>query len=299
MQALIVLEEERSVSLAARRLNVTQPAMSATLRKLREFFDDPLLVRTAGGLIATERADQILVQARQVASMMRALEQGANGFSPDRDRLDLRIAASDFVHGVFLPTLMQKLLDEAPGVTVAMRPLTLDTIDRDFEKDALDFAVLPNFLAPANLQMRKLFDETFVYLMHRDHPSNTASLTLMDLSLCRHVKVVPGSADRSNRVDRIFRDAGFKRDVRVTVNNYASAVDMVGMTDLVTLFPTRMAGLLDERFVTHPAPFELKPISMCLIWHPRKQSTKAHKWARDFIAKTAKALDHQAVSASE
>ena len=283
LHALIILAEERSVTHAAERLYITQPAMSATLRKLRETFGDPLFVRSASGLVMTEQAEQALVQAKQIVGLMDTLEQDFSSFNPVQDPLCLQISASDFAHSVILAKIMRMLLIEAPKTKLIMHPLQLNSLEHSLDNGSIDLAILPEFLAPSGSQRRKIFEEDFVYLMRRGHPLERENLTMELLARCVHLRVVPNLSHRNNRVDRAFKAAGYVRDVRLTINSYNTAADIVAGSDLVVLYPRGMMAQLTNDFVAHEVPFVLKPVTMCLVWHPRKQTSQSHSWARKFI----------------
>lgn len=290
LQALIALDEERSVTSAAERLKISQPAMSATLRRLRDVFDDTLFVRSSKGLIATDAADDILRHARQIVGLVDNLEQEKTLFHPRTDALELKIAASDFALSNTLPTLMRNLQTDAPLTQVSVSPLDFGSIAQSLENGSLDFAVAPDFLAPENMQMRKLYDVDFIYLMREGHPLLERPVTLKSLSACEHVRVAPTSIYRSDRVGRIFNNAGYRRDIRLTISNYPTAIDVVRGTDLVVLAPRNIVQRLGKGFATREPPFELDALVMSLIWHPRKQNSNSHTWARNYLAETIKSV---------
>lgn len=290
LRALVILLEVRSVTQAADRLNITQPAMSATLRRLRDVFEDPLFVRSASGLMPTERAEQAGQHAVEILERMQALEQTVVGFDPMTDPLDLHLTASDFVYSSILPRAMQMLLQEAPLTNLVVQSLDLGNLDLSLENGTLDFAVLPAFLAPQGARIRKLFEEQFVYLMRRNHPIGKSPLTMQTLSRCAHLGVRPVLPNRAGRVDRIFSQQGLVRNIRLTTSSYSAVAEIVSDTDLVALYPRRWADRLGDGLIKHEVPFDLEPISMCLIWHPRKQTSRSHAWARDFLARVAKQI---------
>lgn len=288
LRALVILFEVRSVTLAAERLHITQPAMSATLRRLRDAFDDPLFVRSASGLVPTELAEQAAQQAVEILARMETLEQTVTRFDPLTDALDLHLAASDFVHSSILPRTMQMLLREAPFTNLVVQSLALASLEQALENGTLDFAVLPEFLAPQGTRMRKLFEEEFVYLMRPDHPMCNGPLTMEALARCVHLGVKPVAQARAGRVDQAFARRNLVRDIRLTTSGYSAVADIIADTDLVALYPRSWAFRLGDAFVRKEPPFELEPISMCLIWHARKQTSRSHTWARDFLARAAK-----------
>ena len=285
LQTLVLLAEEGSVTRAAERLHATQPAMSASLRRLRETFGDPLLVRAGKRLVTTERADEILAKARAILELLEDLEQESAPFDPAVDALELRIEASDFTHRVLLAGVMRLLPEQAPRTRLSLRSLDFEGLERALTEGELDFAILPDFLAPVSMQARGLFEEDFVCLMRRGHPLDDAPLTGDAFSACPQVRVSPRP---DARIDRVGAALGRSRDVRLTVSGYAAVPDVVAATDLIAIYPRGLGASLGEAFSLHELPFALEPISMSLVWHPRKQTSRAHRWARDFLARAAK-----------
>ena len=283
LQALLVLDDERSVTASAQRQGISQPAMSMTLRRLREQFQDPLFVRTPNGLITTDTADVIIENAREIVEAINTLEHTQAAFSPASSTLELRISASDFALSNMLPNFIGKLATTAPNVTVKVTPLNLETVVTSLENGALDLAVVPEFYAPENMQTRRLFAADFVYLMRKAHPLSKGRITLERLSTCDHLRVAPVSVHRPNRIDQKFSSAGLKRNVRLTVASYAVAFEVVQSTDLILLVPRNAVPKLHDEFAIREVPFDLPPIILRLIWHPKKQNSKAHRWMRDAI----------------
>lgn len=285
LEAFTVLMKDKSVTRAAERLNISQPAMSATLRQLRDRFGDPLFVRVGRELSPTDRAHDILKTVNQISGLLASIDRDVVAFDPKTDPLSLRIQASDHTHALLLSNIMAAALQEAPMTDVSIRPLAYEQLEHALEEDELDFAILPDFLAPPSMQMRKIFEESFVCLMRRDHALARKSVTVEMLSGCQHIRVAPVLVQGKNRLDRAFDTAGLRRDVKLTVPNYHAVPDVVASTDLISFYPASMAKLLDGRFAIKPSPVHLDPFAMSLIWHPRKQTSTSHKWARDFLVR--------------
>jgi len=288
LQTLIVLDEERSVTSAARRMGVSQPAMSTTLRRLRDLFQDPLFVRASDGLLPTDTAVDLLKKAREIVRLVDTLEAEKTPFDPKIAEIEIRISASDFALSSILPSLIRKLQNDAPNVRITVAPLVIDTVVDSLENGSLDLTVLPNFLAPDNMQIRRLFEADFIYLMRDGHPLLEEPVTLAALSRCEHLRVAPISVHRANRIEKIFGNAGLNRRVRLTLSNYVSAFEVVRNTDLIMLTPRNIVRELGVGFATCEPPFKLDPIAMSLIWHPRKQNSKSHRWVRDYLAEAVR-----------
>ena len=290
MTAFTTLMQELSVTRAAAKLNISQPAMSATLRKLRETLGDPLFVKVGRSLCPTDRAVEIQNIVSQISGLLDTIDRDTISFDAKVDKISLRLQASDHTHSILLSNVMAALLTDAPQADLTIRPLAYDRLVHDLEDDLLDFAILPDFLAPPAMQMRKIFEESFVCIMRKDHPAARAKLTVDALSKCRHVRVAPVLIQGQNRLDDAFNKVGLVRDVKLTVANYTAVPDVVAATDLISFFPSSLARFLDDRFAVTPSPVHLAPYTMSLVWHPRKQTSASHKWARDFLIRAVPAF---------
>ncbi len=289
LRILIVISEERSVTRAAERLNVSQPALSTSLRRLREEFGDPLFVRAGKELVPTDRAVTVLDQAKEIMQRLQAISQASAPFDPGTDSLSLNIEASEYTHQTVLPRLMSIIARDAPLTRINMRPLDYGRLGIALENGTLDFAILPEHLAPKSLKMRKLFDEEFVCLMRRGHPLAQNALSATELASYPHIRVAPVLTQGQSPVDAAFKRAGLSREIALSVTSYASVPQIVASTDLVAFFPASMVDGLDHRFVVLSSPFHAGRTTMSLIWHPRKHDSLAHRWARQTLAKAAQA----------
>ncbi len=291
LQVFVVLAETQSVSKAAETLGVSQPALSASLRKLRTALDDPLFVRSGRSLAMTDRGRALAEKAQTVLEQLDALTEREPAFDPKTDPLVLKIAASDFTLGSILPTIVAELTAAAPRTRLEFRPLELNALEQTLASGALDLAVLPTALVPENLKVRRLFEERFVCLLRRDHPAASKPLTKPALAELRHIRVAPAMTRSGSPVDAAFQAAKLRRDIALTVPNYQLVPPLIAQSDLVSFFPFRWAETLDKRFVTRKSPIHLKPTQLSLVWHPARQLAPPHAWARQFLAQAAKIAD--------
>ena len=134
LNILIVIAEERSVTRAAERMNVSQPALSTSLRRLREMIGDPLFVRAGKELVLTDRAQSVLEKAKQITLMLEAITAGNRSFNPTSDSLVLNIEASEYTHSTILPRLMPIVIQEAPHTQINVRPIDFAASGRHCKK---------------------------------------------------------------------------------------------------------------------------------------------------------------------
>ena len=292
--ALDALARERNVTKAAERTGVTQSAMSHTLRRLRELFDDPLLVRGRGGMVLTPRAEALAVPLRSgLVSLARTLAEPA-AFEPEHASRTFRIVSPDLFDALFLPALLKRLGHEAPSVDLAVVP-TPKRLSDSLETGDVDLAIYPVLLDPqpfdlgtqvdAELQSRTLFRDSFRCFVRNDHPALTGrrKLTLETYTRLNHILVSPGG-EGPGLVDRILQARGLKRRIALRVPHFATALEVIAQSDLVLTAPSSLSGCSTaSSLASRPAPLAIPEHAITMLWHPRFTEDPAHRWLRERI----------------
>jgi len=291
--SLHVLLEERSVTTAARRVGVSQSAMSHQLKRLRESFDDPLFVTSAHGLLPTPRLIALEGSLRAALADLEVLLRPGEGFDPARSERRFTIAGSDILELVALPRAMAVLAAEAPRVQLASLPRTPDVADR-LRRGEVDLAIAPGGgavpgvdLARPDLKQRKLAEEGFRVLAREGHPVVKRRLSRKRYLSLGHVLVSPTGGARGV-VDAVLAREGLRRTVRAQVSHFVAAPFLIARSDLLLTCPTSLAEAACElaplRHFAPPFPLPKTPIHA--YWHGRFQEDAAHRWLRDFVART-------------
>lgn len=286
LTVLHVVLEERSVTRTGERLGRTQSAISNALKRLRDHFDDPLVVRTPGGLSPTPRAAELApIIARIVQDADLAIAP-REGFSPAKARANFAIGAPDrFNLPVFLP-LLEHLGRVAPGIIMNLR-----TTDRDYaisliDEGQIDMAIGWFDATPPHLERRLTFEDHFVCLCRQDHPlaDRGAQLSLDDILRYSHL-VVSSTGDRRAAFDAVLQQHGERRKVAATLMSFTIVPEFLLGTDLIGVFTHRTAEYFVQRYplVAAPVPLEVAPIANHLIWHSRFNADAAHRWLRQRI----------------
>src|SRR5262245_34438803 len=176
--ALDVLLTERNVTRAAMRLTLSQSAMSAALARLRSLFNDPLLLRTSGGMLPTSKGLELAAPVKQILAEIGHLIQRPDGFDPAKAQLMFTIAASDYIEYAILPQLVDFLEAHAPQARLTVRPMDFDAVGRQLESGEVDLGILGSVFAPPNARSRPLYLERFVAVVRKGHPRVRDRLTL-------------------------------------------------------------------------------------------------------------------------
>jgi DNA-binding transcriptional LysR family regulator len=280
LEALDVLLAEGSVTVAAERLNLSVPATSRTLARVRVAFDDPILVRAGRGLVPTPRAlalqgrlHRLIEEAHALVEMGRALDLAAL-------ERTFTIRANDSLISLVAAPLVGQVQRDAPGVRLRFVPEGLEDLAplRNGAVD-IDFGVIHGF--GPEVRTEELYREHLVGLVAADHRLATGRVTLRRLAAAAHVNVSRLGSARGT-LDAVLDEHGLARRVVAVVPNYPSAADMVLTSDLVGLFPSRyadqVAAVSGAR--TFPIPAELPDLTISQAWHLRFDTDPAHLWLR-------------------
>jgi DNA-binding transcriptional LysR family regulator len=282
--ALDALLEERSVTRAAQRAGVTQPAMSNSLAQLRTLLGDPLFVRRARGLEPTPRARELVEPLRQGLRLLaETLEPGV--FEPRRAQRRFVVETSDYVEFVLLPPLMRHLAREAPGVRVEIRPWGLHEVPASLARAEADLMIGFYGPVPARHRQRSLFEEEYQCIVRKDHPRVGRRLDLERYLELDHV-LVSQRADSPGSVDRALAARGKQRRVALRVSHFLMVPLLVARTDLIAALSRRVVEALAKPLGLRalPPPLPLPRSRIGMVWHEQLETDAAQRWFRGVVA---------------
>lgn len=282
LRALDVLLAERHVTRASARLNLTQPATSAALARLRVAFGDPLLVRGAGGLLPTPRAVELAPRVRSLMQEIEALGARTRRFDPTAARQRFVLATTDYIHTLLTPWL-GSLMQQAPGIDMALLALDSDAVTGRMERGEVDLAVSHVTRTPVGLRSRRVLTDQFVVIGRRDHPRLRRGLTLPAFCTLEHVLVNPRGGSFTGATDEALAGRELARRVRLSVQSFPQVVDVVAASDLIAVFPERLARRYAQRVKIVPVPVPVPGFTMLAAWHERVHNAPEHRWLRDAV----------------
>ena len=299
---LDALLRERNVTKAAHQLSLSQPAMSNGLRRLRELFDDPLLVRTSEGMTPTERALELEPIVREVLNKVDHAVQPRTAFEPGEAQRVFRIMASDYAESTLLPTVLGKLRELAPGITIdIMTPSDVSFLD--VERGKVDMIINRFDSMPQSFHQIHLWNDSFTCVLSPQNPV-LEDFTLDNYLKANHVWVSktgmgvgvgvdPDDVQRLGWVDAALDALGKKRQIRVFTRHYQAAMTLAEQNDLIVTLPSRAAALKvnNPRVVLRDPPLDIPPLELKMAWSPLLQNNPANRWLRKLIADTARELD--------
>ena len=282
------LMTERSVTKAAARVNLSQPAVSNALARMRDHFGDRLFLRGRNGMIPTPRALEL---APRIDA---GLEQFHGAIEPPRfqaktSKAAMRIAATDEIELTLLPTLLGKLQTAAPGISMNYGRLQgLYAIPAaELESGVLDFAIgMFNQPLPfdTSLFFRELYAPRFVCIARKGHPKVRGKLTLaMFCNIGQAAAFYPGRGP--GLLDRVLAERGLRRNVMLSVPHWLSLPFAVAQSDLIATVPESVARAIGPSLKLQKlkCPVRLPRLPVSLVWHARTNDDEAHRWFREMI----------------
>jgi DNA-binding transcriptional LysR family regulator len=285
--AFDALMRTRHVSRAASLVGVGQPAMSAALARLRHLFADDLLVRQHGGMAPTERALQL---APEIARILREVElvlEEPSGFNPADSRRLFRLRMSDLLTALLMPSLMDSLAKEAPGLRLEVTHLAPEVTVDALERGELDLAVSTGLDIPKSVQRDLLFDDRQVIVCGGGFGNVDALADIDSFSRLPQVRVSQSPLD-DRFVDGRLAELGLERNVVLTLPHWLSAGEVLRRSGLIAVMPDSIARRVAEETGLRvlPLPLEDTGFSWHLYWHVRNSRDAAHIWLRDKIMET-------------
>ncbi len=287
-----VLMTERNVSRAAARLELSQPAMSHALARLRTLFDDALLVRSKGDMVPTARATELEAEVRGILESTDRLVRKPSAFDPASARARFSIMAAEPVEYLLAAPLMRKLAD-APGIDVDFTPADRQHAQGLLERGEIDFRTgwWPN---PATmLRCKLLFRDRLVCVARKGHPAMRGRVTVEQFLAASHVRVRSASAGPSMQaVDDAV--ASLRKELRVTlrVHGIFSLCYAVSHSDLIAVVPESLARRLavDHPLQLLPLPLAVPDLRIALYWHERTHKQPGHRWFRQLLTEVAREI---------
>jgi|TARA_B100000768_G_scaffold25274_1_gene23192 DNA-binding transcriptional LysR family regulator len=287
LQALL---EEKSVTRAAARLFISQPAMSRVLQRLRDQLDDPLFTRTGNELVPTPKAREMQLRLPQLLdSILDMVNQGT--FDPATYIGEISIAVPEFVAITLVSELTKVVANDAPGLVLSVSS-GIESVEGDLAVGALDFAIDIDRGITDNITTRTLSNYAPSIWMRHGHPlANKEKATLEDILKYPFVQYYlliskRVSARNNARFDRTLAELGLKREKALVTNQLLTAMETVCDTDclMVATQKSRVMEREEHRIVSKPFPEELpheESIKLVLLQHQRTSGSPIHQWLVD------------------
>jgi DNA-binding transcriptional LysR family regulator len=299
IRTLHTLLTERSVSKTAMRLGQQQPAVSVALKRLRELTGDPILVRSGTGMVPTDVGLQMLAPVSQILQAAEGLFTPARVFEPAQAHETFRIAASDTLDPLFLPSVMARVKALAPHCRVEVHALSAQAqYAHDLGQGLID-VVIGNWAQPSEeLHRAQLFEDEVACLVSSKHPAVRRGWTQDDWLACEHIAPTPAYPGWRGVIDEHLDQLGLVRNISARCAHFGLMPRMVASSLLVLTTGRQYC----QRFLQGPdaqrglsllpCPVAFPKMVYYQLWHERSHASAAARWLREQVKISAAQLPH-------
>jgi DNA-binding transcriptional LysR family regulator len=298
LRVLDVLLEEKNVTHAANRMHVSQPAMSGALQRMRDFFNDQLLVRVGRGMELTPHAQSLITPVRELLHSIRSTLDIEPSFDPRASRQTFSLAMSDYAAFVLMPKLLKRLSAQAPYVACEIELLNESTFNRlgandvEFCIASDDWRLYGNCEPGSEIRTVPLFSDEFVCVADRNNPLIGDEFSLDDYKRVSHSAVRLGRG-MSSIVEHTWALADLRLNVAATAPSFSALIFMLPGTPMVATAQARLARALAPSLNLRelPCPLPIPQLKEVLAWHPRNDFNPAHQFVRSIIEDAAREIE--------
>lgn len=272
---------EGSISRAAGRLDLSQPAVSNALARLRKATGDRLFVRLGNGVAPTPYAASIAEPIRAALAAIGASLAGRQEFDAATSQRDFAIHITDLGEAYFLPRLLARLNRIAPHVRLRNLALSTDEAREALRSGAADLTIgnLPDF--EAGFYQQRLFRDRYVCILSRDHPSIGARLTARQFAAASHAIAMPGGTGHGI-IERTLVAHGLESRIALRVQNFLVLPSIVAASDLIAIVPHSVGSQISPKDAVKllPLPVDIPAFDIRQCWHERYHDDPGHRWLR-------------------
>ncbi|MDV7340698.1 LysR family transcriptional regulator [Terasakiella sp. A23] len=289
---LEALLNEASVTKAAASINLSQPAMSRALDRLRHMLKDPLLVRSGRGMVLTPRAEALRSPLQNALERVRTV-LAPNEFNPATSQAHFRIIGVDYFSHVMMPAVLERLYREAPNIQVSIENMSAGGIEalKAGEID-LGIGVIGDGPKLETSYHQKLFDDDFICVMRKGHVLANAPLDLNGYCAADHA-LLSVTGKGGGAIDGLLENIGRTRKISLRLPHFLAIPSVVSRTDLITTIPRKLAMLFQGQGVAMcelPGELENPGFTISQIWHERFHHDPARKWLRSIVKELSRRI---------
>lgn len=285
LPVLDALLRQRSVTLAARELDISQSAVSSALGRLRTLLGDQLFVRTGHGMLPTPRASQLGEPVAAILARLRDEVLSSQGFVPTASERAFTLGLSDVGSYVLWPRIVAAVSRQAPRVQLRLRVVTQSLLFSALENAEVDVALGAYPDLPDTLYQRRLFERQYVAMVRAEHPLVGKRLSVQAFARCPQA-VVRLASGIQDRVDEALAAQGLARRQVLDMPSYLMLPPLLAEGDWMAVIPGQLADAFSRhgRFTSLKLPFDLPASVIRMHWHRRFHEDEANAWLRALIA---------------
>lgn len=291
--ALDVLLEEQNITRAAERLHMTQSATSGVLGRLRKYFEDELLVQVGRSMQPTAYALELATPVREVLLTIRASITAKPVIDPSSSKRHFRLAMSDYLISVLFSRVIQRIHQEAPGITFEMYPPGEQAVEMT-SRGEIDLMFVPERYCIEGHPSQLLFDEEHVCVVWSQNPLVGSTLSLQQYMEMGHVSVGFGRTRQLSIEEWFMSQYGFKRRLEVITNDFNTLPQLLVGTHRIATMHRRLAELYSQYLPLRilPPPVNIPVMKEIMQWHRSMDGDSMHRWLREAIRDSILALDN-------
>ena len=289
LNLFVVLEaiyREGNLTRAGQQLNLTQPAISHALKRLRDLLQDPLFVRQGPHMVPTPFTRNMIEQVRQALQILEVNLSQSRNFVPEHTRRNFHLSLWEYAEALILPSLLRRLTHAAPGMSITTSRVKRRDLETELASGSVDLAIDIPMTMSDRIRHKWLLNEPFVVIARRGHPAITDKLDLDTYLAQRHVQV-SSRRHGPSLVDVELSRRGLRRQVFLRNQHNLTASMVVSMTDMLLTLPERQAQLLNIGLMNqvYPLPLQAPRLEAHLYWHESVENDPANRWLREEIEK--------------
>ena len=292
LNLFVVLEaiyREGNITRAGQQLNLTQPAISHALKRLRDLLHDPLFVRQGPHMVPTPFTRNMIEQVRQALQLLETNLSASRNFVPEDTRRNFHLSLWECAEALILPPLMRRLTETAPGMSISTSRVKRRDLETELASGSVDLAIEIPMTVNDRIRHKWLLNEPFVVIARHGHPAITDKLDLDTYLQQRHIQV-SSRRHGPSLVDIELSRRGLSRQVFLRSQHNHTAWMVVSSTDMLLTLPERHAQLLNARLQNRsamnqvcPFPLQTPRLEAHLYWHESVENDPANRWLRKEI----------------
>lgn len=273
-----------SVTRAAQTLNMTQSAVSHTLGRLRELFQDPLFVSMGHGMMPTPRALDLAEPLQRTIAAISVLVQPVAAFEPADCAGVFQIATTDYISFILLPGLIKRLSQRAPGMRLLIQPLKPQRDLALLKSGDIDLILWNEASTPPNFYARELFSDRLQAIVRNGHPDINGSLSLAQFHAGQHLRI--GSEHGAATLDDVSAKHRAASKTALTIPHFLLSYHLIADSDLIGSIAELTAQRIAKKFALQvlESPLPETSFTVSQVWHQRHHVDPAHRWLRSQIA---------------
>jgi DNA-binding transcriptional LysR family regulator len=283
-----VLMQERNITRSAIKLNMSQPAVSHALSRLRQHLDDPLLVRVGDTMQPSARALEIQTELHHALTQIEQTLSPRPHFEPSSSEREFTISTTDYVEAILLPPLLARLQKLAPGITLHIRQLPAQLPLDELENGLIDMVIGRAEDVPKRFRMKQLLVDDYLCAMANNHELVGQNLTLARFAKQEHLLVAP-EAKRKQVAKLLYPNNQKQPKIIASLPHFLAALSSLKGSNFILTGPTRLLKKFEkplDLYLTVP-PFAVPPFQVSMVWHQLKAADQGMEWLRGQLEEIA------------